>query len=80
VFDHGVAAAVLGRIERGVGGLDQISGLLRIVRRGAGNADGDLVVVVVVAAGGVRHGKVCDRGPNHFADLQRRRRASPPWR
>ena len=39
MFDHGVAAAMLGGIQRGVGGLDQVAGPLRGIRLGASDAD-----------------------------------------
>src|ERR1700694_4205460 len=39
VLDHGVTAAMLGGVERGVGGLDQVARPLRAVRLGAGHPD-----------------------------------------
>src|SRR5450759_5806013 len=58
VLDHGVAAAMFGGIERGVGGLDQVARPLRVVRLGAGyaNADGD----GFIAGGAVWHREVLD--------------------
>src|SRR5229473_4143976 len=41
VLDHGVAAAMLGGVQRGVRGLDQVARALRVVRPGAGDADAD---------------------------------------
>ena len=69
MLDHSVAAAVLGGIERCVGGLDQVARLLCGIRLGAGDADAD--GDGLIEAGGVRHREVLDRRPHHLADLQR---------
>ena len=53
MLDHGVAAAVLGGIERGVRRLDQVARPLRVVRARAGDADAD--GDQPVARGPVRH-------------------------
>src|SRR5229473_7175276 len=41
VLDYSVAAAMLGGVQRCVGGLDQVARALRVVRPGTGDADAD---------------------------------------
>jgi hypothetical protein len=68
VLDDRVTAAMLGGIEGGIGGLDQVARPLRFVRPGAGDpdADGD----GLMEAGDVRHCEVLDRGADRLAYLQ----------
>src|SRR6516165_5976496 len=67
VRDHDVAAAVLGGIEGGVRGLDQLGGLLGFVRARGGDADADGHALMV--RGPVRQGEVSDRRTHDLADL-----------
>ena len=75
VLDHGVAAAVLGGVERGVGGLDQVA-RRSALSVGAPQATPTLTVTrwnTLVRCGIASR---FDRGADHFADLQRARPAS----
>src|SRR5262249_45006686 len=53
VFDHGVAAAVLGGVERGIRRLDQVAGAL--ARIGSGTGDADARSDTLVARGHMRY-------------------------
>ena len=53
MLDHGVAAAMLGGIEGGVGVLDQVARLLRLIWLGTGHADADGDGLIVRGARGI---------------------------
>ena len=69
VGDHGVAAAALGGVEAGVGGLDQLLGLLAEPRRQRGDADADRHLAERRV--GVRDAQLLDRAAQPLGDLER---------
>ena len=53
VLDDGVAAAVLGGVERGIGGFDQIAGALGVAGQRAGDADETVTALWLEVACGI---------------------------
>src|SRR5256714_14557733 len=73
VLDHGIAAAMLGGVEGGIGSLDQVGRALALVRLGAGEADAD--GDGLIAARGMRNCELLHLGAYHLTDLESPRSA-----
>src|SRR5262245_1728507 len=69
VLDHEVTAAMFGRVNRGVGGFDQITWPRAVV--GADRSEPDRDRDVMIAGGPMRHRQVLYRGAHHLGDLAR---------